>query len=375
MCSAAGRCFSPAHRYAPAMRRSTLPLWIALAALCGCATGGSGGGAAAVFSNPVLDSDFPDPAVLKAPDGFYYSYATQSGTGSDTRNIQVARSADLVRWELLADALPEKPAWASRTQDFWAPHVHRDGGLYYLYYSAKPDAALTDESKGLCLAVATAARPEGPFRDSGRPLQCGPGFVNIDPMAYDDPATGKKLLYWGSGFGPIKVQELGPDRLGFAPGSAPVDLVHPVKSEEASEYQRLIEGAWVIRRRGFYYLFYSGDNCCGPKAHYGVMVARSRSATGPFETLAAATGARGSVILERKGKWVAPGHNSIVRDGRGRDWILYHAVDEARPRSRPGDDINTRRVMLLDRIVWRDGWPRLEANGPAAGPQPSPAAR
>ena len=327
----------------------------------------------ATYSNPVLDADFPDPASLKAPDGFHYAYGTQGGGEGGMRNIQVARSADLVRWELVGDALPQKPKWASRTQDFWAPHVHRAGGRYYLYYSAKPDAALSDEGRGLCLAVATADRPEGPFRDIGRPLQCGPGFVNIDPMAYDDPATGKRLLYWGSGFGPIKVQELAPDRLSFAPRSAPIDLIPVVKSEDPNEYQRLIEGAWVIRRGGYYYLFYSGDNCCGPKAHYAVMVARSRSATGPFETRAAATGAPTSVILEREGLWVAPGHNAIVQDAKGDDWMLYHAVDSRRPRSKPGDDVNTRRIMLLDRIVWKDGWPRVD--GPSTEPRPAPAVR
>ena len=356
----------------PSMRRSLL-LAAAVVTLNGCVTSRSP--FVATYSNPVLDTDFPDPASLKAPDGFHYVYATQGGGEGAMRNIQVARSSDLVSWQLVGDALPQKPVWASKTQDFWAPHVHRAGGRYYLYYSAKPDAALADESRGLCLAVATADRPEGPFRDSGRPLQCGPGFVNIDPMAYDDPATGKRLLYWGSGFGPIKVQELAPDRLSFASGSAPVDLIPAVKSDDPNEYQRLVEGAWVIRHDYYYYLFYSGDNCCGPKAHYAVMVARSRSATGPFETLAAATGASNSVILERRDIWVAPGHNAVVRDARGQDWMLYHAVDSRRPRSKPKDDVNTRRVMLLDRIVWRDGWPRVEGNGPSTGPQPAPAAR
>jgi arabinan endo-1,5-alpha-L-arabinosidase len=357
-----------------AMRSFSIGLLAALA-LSGCAAGAPASRPSPTYANPVLDTDFPDPAVLKAEDGFYYSYATQSGGEGAMRNIQVARSRDLVGWELLADALPQKPAWASKTQDFWAPHVHRDGGRYFLYYSAKPDAALTDQTRGLCLAVATADRPEGPFRDMGRPLLCGPGFVNIDPMAFDDPATGKRLLYWGSGFGPIKVQELAADRLSFAPGSAPLDLVHPVKSEDPGEYQRLIEGAWVIRRDGYYYLFYSGDNCCGAKAHYAVLVARSRSATGPFETLAAATGAPSSVILEQRDIWAAPGHNSIVRDERGDDWILYHAVDERKPRSKPSDDVNTRRIMLIDRIVWRDGWPRLEGNGPSSGERARPAVR
>jgi arabinan endo-1,5-alpha-L-arabinosidase len=320
------------------------------------------------YTNPVLDSDFPDPAVLRAADGFFYAYATQ-GNGA---NIQVARSRDLVSWERLSDALPTKAQWASKTQDYWAPHVSEHRGRYYLYYSAKPDAALTDTSQGLCLAVAVASRPEGPFADIGRPLQCGPGFVNIDPMAYDDPATGKRLLYWGSGFGPIKVQELGTDRTSFAPGSTPIDLIQPVKSDAPAEYQRLIEGAWVTLRGGWYYLFYSGDNCCGPKAHYAALVARSRRATGPFETLAAATGRPNSVILEQRGKWVAPGHNSIAQDAAGDHWILYHAVDKKQPRSRPTDDINSRRVMLIDRMVWRDGWPLLATGGPTETAQPRP---
>ncbi|HWH18272.1 MAG TPA: glycoside hydrolase family 43 protein [Allosphingosinicella sp.] len=355
------------------MRGFFLSVCLAAAAVSGCAAPELR--PRATYANPVLDTDFPDPAVLKAPNGLYYAYATQSGSEGAMRNVQVARSPDLINWELVGDALPVKPDWASKTQDFWAPHVLEDSGRYYLYYSAKPDAALTDDSRGLCLAVATADRPEGPFRDSGRPLQCGPGFVNIDPMAYDDPATGKRLLYWGSGFGPIKVQELAPDRISFAVGSNPVDLIHPVRSEDPGEYQRLIEGAWVILRGGWYYLFYSGDNCCGPNAHYAVLVARSRSATGPFETLAAATGAPSSVILEHQGIWVAPGHNSIIEDDSGRDWMLYHGVDKRRPRSKATDEVNTRRVMLIDRIVWRDGWPYVEGGVPSTGPRQAPALR
>ena len=318
------------------------------------------------YANPVLDADFPDPALIRAPDGYYYVYATQTRRGGKWLNIQVARSADLVRWEHLGDALPVRPGWASRTQDFWAPDVIRDGKRYIMYYSAKPNTA--DERHGLCLAVATAIRPQGPFTDSGRPMQCGEAFVNIDPMAFDDPATGKRLLYWGSGFKPIKVQELGPGRLSFRRGSAPRDLVSPNPVKDA--FPVLVEGAWVIRRGGWYYLFYSGDNCCGPKANYSVMVARSRSATGPFETLERATGARHSIILERQGYWVAPGHNSIVTDASGNDWIVYHAVDARRPRESASDEPNTRRVMLIDRIVWRNGWPSVA--GPSATPRPAP---
>ena len=326
---------------------------LALAIGAGCAPQQLQASAPAAHANPVLDADFPDPAVLKAADGFYYAYATQTERDGRMLNLQAARSPNLRDWELLGDALPVKPSWASKTQDFWAPHVHHADGTYFLYYSAKPDVALADQKRGLCLAVATADRPEGPFTDMGRPLLCGDGFVNIDPMAFDDPATGKRLLYWGSGFQPIKVQELAPDRMSFATGSTVIELIPAVKSEDPGEYQRLVEGPWITRRDGWYYLFYSGDNCCGPNAHYAVMIARSRSATGPF------VNASDKVILEKDANWNAPGHNAVATDERGQDWMVYHAVDVRRPRSKPTDEVNTRRVMLIDRIQWRDGWPTV----------------
>ena len=354
-----------------------LPLtWIAAAALAlwGCAAPLARSPVAGNYANPVLDSDFPDPAVLKAPDGYYYAYATQTEIGGKWVNIQLARSPDLVNWRHVGDALPTKPNWASKTQDFWAPHVARHGDTYYMYYSAKPDAALKDDKRGLCLAVATAGGPLGPFVDIGKPLQCGEGFVNIDPMSFDDSATGKRLLYWGSGFQPIKVQELAPDRLSFAAGSKPIDLV-PIIKDDPNHYSRLVEGAWVIRRGEWYYMFYSGNNCCGKDANYAVLVARSRSATGPFETFAQATGAASSAILETRGIWFAPGHNSTITDAAGNEWMVYHAVDVRRARAKPSDAVNTRRIMLIDPIVWKDGWPRIEGNGPSSERRRAPKVR
>ena len=322
--------------------------------------------ALATYANPVLDADFPDPSVIRSADHRYYAYATQTQRDGRWINIQVARSPDLVHWQHLGDALPAKPRWASKTQDFWAPDVIRDGSRYVMYYSAKPDTS--DERHGLCLAAATSTSPAGPFTDIGHPLNCGEGFVNIDPKAFDDPVSGKRLLYWGSGFKPIKVQELGPDRLSFAQRSVPTDLVSPNPAKDA--FPVLVEGSWVLRHGGFYYLFYSGDNCCGAKANYAVMVARSQSATGPFETLEQATGKRHSIILEKRGYWIAPGHNSVVEDAAGHDWIVYHAVNSLRPRVKPTDEVNTRRVMLIDRINWVDGWPVID--GPTANDQSAP---
>jgi arabinan endo-1,5-alpha-L-arabinosidase len=201
------------------------------------------------------------------------------------------------------------------------------------------------------------------------PLLLGAGFEYIDPMAFDDPATGKHLLYWGSGFQPIRVQELAPDRVSFAAGSQPVDLIWP--NGKNGNFPRLVEASWVIHHDNYYYLFYSGDNCCGPDADYGVMVARSESASGPFETLEQAKGVPHSLILFKNDRWLAPGHNCIAIDEAGEFWIIYHAIDVNRPRQTQEDEINSRRILMMDRIEWHDGWPWVGT--PSDVPRPAPA--
>ncbi|WP_338502672.1 glycoside hydrolase family 43 protein [Sphingomonas kaistensis] len=319
------------------------------------------------YCNPILDRDFPDPAALLADDGYYYAYATQSRDEHGWINIQVARSADLVAWEHLGDALPVKPDWAAHTQDFWAPSVVRDQNRFVMFYSAKPDTHVGEP--GHSLGIAIADRPGGPFIDIGRPFLNGEGFEVIDPMVLRDPASGRAYLYWGSGFQPIKVQELSEDLLSFAPGTKPTDIVWPNPVEGA--FPRLVEAAWVSAHEGAYYLFYSGDNCCGPQAEYGVMVARATNPLGPFETLEQARGVEHSLMLTRNDKWLAPGHNGIVTDSEGIHWMLYHAVDIERPRQRQEDEINSRRVLLIDRIEWEDGWPVTRT--PSTGEETAPA--
>ena len=301
----------------------------------------------ALYQNPVLDADFPDPTVIRSSDGYFYGYATQTFANGISYNIQVARSPDLKTWHLLGEALPVKPVWANQTQNFFAPHVSQIGGTYFMYFSADPNTRT-----GLCLAVATATNPAGPFTDKGTPLKCGGGFVNIDPMQFDDPATGKKLLYWGSGFEPLKVQELAENRIDFAPNSQPINLINPISDSNPANYRNLVEGSWITFRNGYYYLFFSGDDCC-TTAHYAVMEARSTSATGPFTVLPENNG----VIIKANDKWLGPGHNSVIRDDKSTDWIVYHAYH---PENR-----GKGRVMLMNRLIYGDdGWVRAESGAP-----------
>lgn len=315
-----------------------------------------------VYKNPLLDRNYPDPAILAGQDGYYYLYATNYISEKEVLNIQVSRSSDLIHWELLGDALPLKPVWANKTQSFWAPQVKYDdkNKMYLMYFSAELNG-----TKNKCLAVATSSNPEGPFTDKGEPLLCGEGFVNIDPMAFDDSASGKHYLYWGSGFKPIKVRELDESLMNFKDGTEVVDLVFPGKD---SDYNILVEGAWVIKNDKWYYLFYSGDNCCGDKANYAVMVARADQPEGPFQRFGETRASGSSAILVKNDRWNAPGHNSVFRDKVGTDWLFYHAIDPADP----GSGEHGKRVLLMDKVVYSDGWPVVEGNTPSTSEKAGP---
>ena len=332
--------------------------------LIACGGGGSKGVAPPVdttsttgFRNPVLDQDFPDPTVFKVGATFW-AYATQTFLGNGQRiNIQMASSPDLVHWTYKSDALPARPAWSTVTWNFWAPHVifAPEQGKYIMYYSADADTS------GMCIAIATSAVPQGPFTDAGAPLVCGSGFSHIDPMAFDDPISGKHYLYWGSDRQPIVVRELAADRVHFAAGSVEAAVVQP---NGAAPYEGLIEGPWVIKRGDFYYLFYSGNDCCSlPNPHYAVLVARSASPTGPFQKLGEALGSGNRVILDAGDYVRGPGHNAIITDSNGNDWIVYHAVDPAN--ATLSDNRSVRRPMLIDRIKYQTtGWPYVEGGHP-----------
>ena len=312
------------------------------------------------YRNPVLDQDFPDPTVLRVGTT-YWAYATQTFFSTGQRiNIQAASSPDLVHWTFHGDALPTKPVWAPTVWRFWAPHViyAAEQNRYLMYYAA--DSGSSDKSGHMCIGIASSATPDAAFTDIGAPLVCGNDYWHIDPMAFDDSASGKHYLYWGSDHKPIAVQELAADRVHFAAGSAPVTVID---TSGRAPYESLVEGPWVIKRGAYYYMFYSGNDCCSLPPHYAVLVARSTSPTGPFEKHGVALGSDSSAILTQGDFFEGPGHNAIITDAKGDDWIVYHAVDPYHPTLTNG---GVRRPMLIDRLKYdANGWPYVDGGHPS----------
>lgn len=134
------------------------------------------------YENPVYEPVFPDPTVVRAPDGIYYAYGSHQNRDVDEneRLVPVLRSRDLVEWEYVGEAFDEKPNWKAEG-NLWAPNVVRVDGRYRLYYSY---ATWGDENPGI--SVASAASPEGPFVDHGKLFRSDEIGVHNSILIYRD---------------------------------------------------------------------------------------------------------------------------------------------------------------------------------------------
>ncbi|MFL6025429.1 MAG: family 43 glycosylhydrolase [Friedmanniella sp.] len=336
------------------------------------------------YHNPVSRSfadTFADPSVIRGKDGFWYSYGTSDPLreGDTTaRSIPIARSSDLVSWTYVGDAFDSatRPRWAdtSRNAALWAPDIRYVDGQYRMYYVVTETTA-TSEPNDNAIGMATAPTPTGPWTDSGGPVvgprrggQGEPGnfLWTFDPSVVTD-GDGRQWMFYGSYYGGIYVTQLSAD--GRTTAGRPTQVAIDNK----------FEGAYAVHRNGWWYLFASTANCCaGPTTGYSVQVGRSRSVAGPYRDAqgVALTSSRagGTPTLVQNGNaWVGAGHNAVVTDLAGQDWVLYHAINRSDPYLDGSSGINER-PMLLDRLDWVRGWPAVRAGrGPSNSHRSGPA--
>ena len=332
------------------------------------------------YANPVskdFADTFADPSLLRAKDGWWYSYGTSDPLreGGSTHRIPIARSQDLVTWSHAGDAFTELtlPGWAAANASIWAPDVRFVEGQYRMYYVVT-ETTVTTEPNDNAIGMATAPSPAGPWTDSGGPVvgphrggEVGDGNFTwtFDPSVVTD-VDGSQWLFYGSYYGGVHVTRLSDDgrRATGAPTMVAID--------------NKFEGAYPVHRDGYWYLFASTANCCaGPTTGYSVQVGRSRTLDGPYVDREGvpltASQAGGTPVLAQNGnRWVGAGHNAVATDLSGLDWMVYHAIDRADPFLDGTDGIN-QRPMLLDRLDWVDGWPAVRAGaGPGEGPASTP---
>ena len=122
------------------------------------------------YRNPVLPGDHPDPSIIRVG-GEFWATAT---TSQWAPIFPLLRSTDLVAWTREGAVFDQPPAWSSGS--YWAPEIAEHKGTYFVYYTARR------KNGPLCVAVATAARPAGPWTDHG-PLVCQEvGSIDAAPV-------------------------------------------------------------------------------------------------------------------------------------------------------------------------------------------------
>jgi arabinan endo-1,5-alpha-L-arabinosidase len=282
--------------------------------------------------NPLIAASCPDPAVVRAGDVYYLVATTDDNR--DPARFPIRRSTDLADWEEVGHLFPpgRAPTWA--VADFWAPEVHRVGHRFVCYYSAR------HQSGRLCLGAATASSVEGPWSDVGQPLLADQKVDLIHPHHFAEPGV-PPCLYWRHATS-IQVQQLAPDGLALV-GEPTAVLVADLPWEGS-----VVEGPWVVRRDGVYYLFYAAGDRQSDRTATGV--ARARSPRGPFEKWP-------EPILRSNDRWWGPGHGCVVETGDG-DRFIYHAW-QAGKIGAPGHPS----MALAERITWTAGWPRIAGPG------------
>ena len=283
----------------------------------------------------VLPGDFPDPSAIKSGDTYWATATTSNWAPA----FPLLESKDLVHWQLRGHVFTELPSWADYY--FWAPEISHDKGKFYVYYSAhKRDG-------NLCVAVASADKPEGPYTDHG-PLICQEaGSIDAWPMR---DKSGKLYLIWKEDGNSVKLptpiwaMEMDEGR---------TKLIGEKKElfrNDAPWEGNLVEGVSMIRNGEYFYAFYAGAGCCGRACSYGIGVARAKDLLGPWEKFS------GNPVTATSDRWKCPGHGTpVTKDGKF--YFLYHAYDKE------SSVYAGRQGVLSELSFTRDGWVEF-INGP-----------
>ena len=275
--------------------------------------------------NPIFKGWYADPegAVL---DGQYWVFPTYSADFDDQTFMDAFSSPDLVTWTKHPRVLDKKDvSWARRAM--WAPAVMHANGKYYLFFSAND----VHEGEVGGIGVATASRPEGPYKDAlGKPLinEIVNGAQPIDQFVFRDD-DGQYYMYYG-GWGHCNVAKMSPDLMSIVP------FADGSKFREVTP-ENYVEGPFMLKRKGKYYFMWSEGGWGGPD--YCVAYAIADSPFGPFRRV-------GKILQQDPAVATGAGHHSVIQvPGKDEYYIVYHR----RPLTETGRDC---RETCIDRLYF-----------------------
>ena len=255
-------------------------------------------------------------------------YLAATGLGAKT-------STNLTSWAAASNPLPSH-------NGAWAPDISSFGGMFHLYY-----AVSSFGSNKSCVGQATrAALDSGNWTDKGNVLCSNMGTNDnwnaIDPNIVVDDA-GVPWMDFGSFWSGIKMVKLNTD------GTRADTVLYDLASGPGGG---AVEGPFIFKRCGYYYLFVSFGSCCSSPYNYTIRVGRSATVTGPYidkDGMPLMKGG-GTLLVQGNSSWSAPGHNAVIVY-ENRTYNVYHAL--AAPSGQNGTA-----TLRIAEIVWdANGWP------------------
>ncbi|HXT97269.1 MAG TPA: arabinan endo-1,5-alpha-L-arabinosidase [Polyangia bacterium] len=308
------------------------------------ATGGAGGvscpGSAYDSSNP------PQALTLTGSLGAHdpAAYVLGSTIYLAATGLIAKTSTNLTTWNNAPTplALPAWAATATGATNLWAPDISFFGGVYHLYY-----AASTFGKNVSCIGQATRADlASGSWADQGQVLCSNIGETDnwnaIDPNVVIDDA-GTPWLEFGSFWSGLKMVKLDPST-----GLRADTMLYALANGASSKGS--LEGGWIFKRCGYYYLFSSWGACCSGAYDYNIRVGRGTTVTGPYVDEAGTDLMKGggTLLVQGNTDWVAPGHNAVIVYNN-KTYNLYHALKGSSSGAA---------TLRISEIAWTaDGWP------------------
>lgn len=292
------------------MKKSFFLLLLALA-LVGCTP-------KKALKTCIFPGDYPDPTILRDGKDFYMTHSSFTYFPA----LLIWHSTDLVNWEPVARAVEDGD------YSIFAPDLCKVDGKYYIYYPTS-----TGENY-----VVTADKPEGPW---SAPVKLDVGGIDPGHVVAED---GNRYLYTNNGF----VTPLTAD--GLAAAGAPKKVYDGWTYPEEWETEGMwLESPKLFKRGDWYYLVTAEGGTAGPPTSHMVVVARSKSALGPWEN-----SPHNPLVHTYSADeiWWSKGHGTLVDDADGNWYVVYHAY-------RNGYHTLGRNT-IIESVEWtKDGWPVL----------------
>jgi beta-xylosidase len=285
------------------------------------------------YCNPIIYADYSDPDAIRVGDNFYLT----ASSFNCTPGLPILHSKDLVNWTLIGHALKNLPhpryAEVQPGCGVWAPAFRFHAGKFWIFFPT-PDEGIY---------VVTADHPAGQWSEPHL-VQAGKGLIDPCPLWDDDGRAYLVHAYAKSRSGIrhiLRVRPMAPDGSKLL-GEGEVVFHKPRKHPT-------LEGPKFLKKDGWYYILAPAG---GVETGWQVAL-RSKSIYGPYQD---------KIVLAQGDTDINGPHQGALVDTPDDGWWFVHFQDAAL----------YGRIVHLQPVIWKDGWPLMGKNAEPVRRHPKP---